>query len=300
MCISCSESLFPFNHIQEDHIFLDVLTEHSSTHVSATISKLNDYCFNPFELNESDKNWQLFDADPDIHYFSDSPFVTNMSPSNYYTEQTFTEKCKQLSINDKDFSLIHLNIRSLPKHLGHLETYLQNATHNFSVIGLSETWLNDMNVDLYKVDGYHHENNYRMHKVGGGVALCIKIGIEFAKREDLTVSNTLLESLFIEIPRSEFNAKKDILIGVMYRPPNTIINEFLVHLSEILSKIRCENKTTYIMGDFNINLLNADVHAPTSGFMETMFANSFFPLITKPTRVYKSSATLIDNIFLMT
>ena len=54
----------------------------------------------------------------------------------------------------------------------------------------------------------------------------------------------------------------------------------------------------YIMGDFNINLLDIDGHIPSSEFLETMYSSSFFPLITKPTRVTVAKSTLIDNIFI--
>ena len=51
------------------------------------------------------------------------------------------------------------------------------------------------------------------------------------------------------------------------------------------------------MGDFNVNLLNAERHTLTSEFCDTMFAYHHVPLITKPTRVTTDSVTLIDNIF---
>ena len=51
------------------------------------------------------------------------------------------------------------------------------------------------------------------------------------------------------------------------------------------------------MGDYNINLLNYDVHKNTAEFTDMMYANSFIPLVTRPTRITQSSATLIDNIF---
>ena len=51
------------------------------------------------------------------------------------------------------------------------------------------------------------------------------------------------------------------------------------------------------MGDFNINLLNSDSYHPTGKFLEIMYSNMLFPLITRPTRVTASSVTLIDNIF---
>ena len=51
------------------------------------------------------------------------------------------------------------------------------------------------------------------------------------------------------------------------------------------------------MGDYNFDLLKNDMHIPTSNFLELMYSCSFLPLIHKPTRVTKTTATLIDNIF---
>ena len=68
-------------------------------------------------------------------------------------------------------------------------------------------------------------------------------------------------------------------------------------MSNILDILNNENKLCYIMGDFNINLFNHEVHAPTCNFLNLMFLHSYIPLINKPTRVTNQSATLIDNIF---
>ena len=38
-------------------------------------------------------------------------------------------------------------------------------------------------------------------------------------------------------------------------------------------------------------------HLPTHDFLNLMYTHSYVPLITKATRIFKSSATLIDNIF---
>ena len=51
------------------------------------------------------------------------------------------------------------------------------------------------------------------------------------------------------------------------------------------------------MGYFNINLLNAETFNFTKEFLFTLQSYSFILTIDKPTRVYSSSATLIDNIF---
>ena len=91
--------------------------------------------------------------------------------------------------------------------------------------------------------------------------------------------------------------KKNSIIGVLYRPPNTDTSIFNQQLLNILSSLKTENKIVYLMGDFNINLLNIDKHLPSSIFLENLFSYNFYPLINKPTRVSKNSATLIDNIF---
>ena len=51
------------------------------------------------------------------------------------------------------------------------------------------------------------------------------------------------------------------------------------------------------MGDFNLNLLEFDIHAHVNGFLNLLASFSLMPLITKPTRVTEHSSTVIDNIF---
>ena len=50
------------------------------------------------------------------------------------------------------------------------------------------------------------------------------------------------------------------------------------------------------MGDFNIDLLKSEFCDFANKFTEQLFT-SFYPLITKPTRLTSHTATLIDNIF---
>ena len=42
--------------------------------------------------------------------------------------------------------------------------------------------------------------------------------------------------------------------------------------------------------------MNSDKHTPTQEFLDVMYAHSLFPYISKPTRVTKTSATIIDHI----
>lgn len=75
------------------------------------------------------------------------------------------------------------------------------------------------------------------------------------------------------------------------------LNGFSDKISELFSKVKHENKIKYLMGDFNINILDSDSNLHMVNFIETMYSYSMFPLIIKPARVTNTTATLIDNIF---
>ena len=249
----------------------------------------------PFELNE-DENLQINDADPDLQFYQ-SMCNKALNRCEYHLENSFNQNITKLNISSKSFSIIHTNIRSISKNLNNFDTYLNSLNHEFSVIGLSETWLKPDTVDIFGLDGYNSEHTYRPHRSGGGVSLFIKDYIEYTVRDDLCFNNDHIESIFIELEREIIGKRKNVITGVIYRPPGTDIRRFNEYLENILATIKCENKLPYLMGDWNINLLNIEHHAPSQEFFDIMMSNSLIPTITKPTRVTHRSATLIDNIF---
>ena len=113
----------------------------------------------------------------------------------------------------------------------------------------------------------------------------------------MTIFRYHCESLFIEIDKSVFGSGRDLLIAVIYRPPNTDVKLFIDVLKYVLEKVQLENKLLYLVGDYTINLLTVDSHSLTAEFNDTMYSSGLVPLITRPTRVTENSATLIDNIF---
>ena len=96
----------------------------------------------------------------------------------------------------------------------------------------------------------------------------------------------------------KINKIKSVIIGVLYRPntqPLADIDLFN-ETAEITSNLAKENKETYIMRDFNMDLLKFRTHEKTNDLLELMIVKGYLPLITKPTRVTDHSATLIDHI----
>ena len=73
------------------------------------------------------------------------------------------------------------------------------------------------------------------------------------------------------------------MIGVIYRP-NCKLRDFIFELEQLVSAISEENKTVFLMGDWNLNLMNHSCHQATGKFLDLMFSKMFFPLITRPTR----------------
>ena len=57
---------------------------------------------------------------------------------------------------------MHHNIRSLPANLNEFNIFLEEIKHDFSIIGMSETWLKD-NVDLYGIYGYDSHHNVQQY-----------------------------------------------------------------------------------------------------------------------------------------
>ena len=69
------------------------------------------------------------------------------------------------------------------------------------------------------------------------------------------------------------------------------------YLNKLLENISKEQKSVFLLGDFNVNLLNYNEHNQTNQFLDSLPSNSFIPLILQPTRITSHSNTLIDNIF---
>ena len=69
------------------------------------------------------------------------------------------------------------------------------------------------------------------------------------------------------------------------------------YLNKLLENISKEQKSIFLVGDFNVNLLNYSEHNPINEFLDSLASNSFIPLILSPTRISSCSNTLTDNIF---
>ena len=66
-----------------------------------------------------------------------------------------------------------------------------------------------------------------------------------------------IETVFVEISNSCLNVDKNVIVGVIYHPPGANVNLFNEKIELILQRIDTSNKQARLMGDYNLDLLNA-------------------------------------------
>ena len=205
------------------------------------------------------------------------------------------QELSTLSTSENDLSLFHMNVRSLSLHFDELISTLSTLKINFDIIGLSETWNsieNPVKTNV-QIPGYSYFP-YQSHSQNGGVVLYVKSGLSPTPRPDLSRDSTSFETVWVEV---ENRNGKNYLFCCAYRHPSSDLDSFSEYLQEILSNPAVSNKQVFILGDFNVNLLNYNSHTPTANYVNFLFSKQFLPYITHPSRVSENSSTLIDNIF---
>ena len=136
---------------------------------------------------------------------------------------------KRIPTSHGDLKILHHNIRGLNSKLAELQQVIQ-TTLAPNIILLSETWLKKHS-PVPHLPGYKLERSDRLSKKGGGVCIFISDHCRYKRRLDLEQENNeSLEACFIEV---ETTTSK-LVVGSMYRPPNTNPNEFVRKLEKII------------------------------------------------------------------
>ena len=217
-------------------------------------------------------------------------------PTNVNSVYRSIDEFNELNLNKQSsFGIMHLNIASLNKYLDDLHNFLCSVHLPFKIIGISEHKIYINKTLNNNLKGYTFIFN-NISSSHGGTGIFISEDLLYKRRNDLEIcKKDKFESVFAEIL---FPGKKNIICGCIYRHPSMSVNEFVDDfLSETLTKINSENKKCIFMGDFNIDLLRSNTNNATSYFLDTLNSFFFIPQIIQPTRLAKTSKTLIDNIF---
>ena len=154
-CTKCNQSIFPFNHFQDDEDFYSAIHDQLLNCSSVPFDTLvkNNLLFSPFDINSNDFDC-INDTDPDVHFYN-SQMNNCLSSCDYYLEDMFNTKISKMNIQSNNFSIMAANIRSMPKNLSKLECYLENLNHKFTIHGFTESWITNHSAGLYGIKGYN-------------------------------------------------------------------------------------------------------------------------------------------------
>ena len=165
------------------------------------------------------------------------------------SESKFNPSTPIQLLGDDKFSIGHLNIRSLSKHIQDVQA--DSFVQKLSVLCLSETHISRP-LDKYQIDGYVFLPKSSKH----GLAIYIKTGLSYH------VIPTEIELQILAISVSY--QTQDILILVLYKPPTDPIKQFLDRLSDKISTFESLYSNVILLGDFNMSPQNRDLEVFTT------------------------------------
>ena len=172
----------PFANPDED-CFQTLTYELVHGNINYNLESLINLSFKPF-ANTINQNFALTSGlDLDANFY-----LAYAGRSCYYFEDEFDEMFKKGNMTL--FSIVNIASKYtyLAHNLSHLTDYLHNINMQFSVIGITESWLND-SLHLVDIDGYALVHHYRSNKCGGGTGLYICNSIQLKVRDDLIIGN---------------------------------------------------------------------------------------------------------------
>lgn len=154
------------------------------------------------------------ELDPDEHFYKDLD-----KSCDYFTEEQFKENVDI----EGHLSVIHINSRSIWKNIDKIKQLLQPLC-KFSIIAVSETWLDNDKISEVQIEGYELFTVNRQGKRGGGVALYVDSALHcrYIDNKSIAMSN-IFECVTVEI---DFQTLKKLQVTCVYRTPGSSIDIF--------------------------------------------------------------------------
>jgi hypothetical protein len=198
------------------------------------MDRLMQLKFNPFDNSHTTIPIMLINYDNNM-----LPNIDNIT-CRYYLPNDVSRDIP--NSNNNLFSILNLNIRNIVNKFDSFKFLLESLKYSFSIISLTETWLDNENHTDFKLENFSFiSSSNRNNKKGGGVGMFISDNLNFKLRPDLNFNEGIIESLFVEIITT---VGKNIVVGTIYRPPKGKFEIFETNLRKILTKIDKSKKIT--------------------------------------------------------
>jgi len=162
------------------------------------------------------------------------------------------------------------------------------------ITAVSETKIDKKQTPFFqtKIYGYNFVHADSDQKAGG-VGIYMKDNLQFQRRSDICNDLKDADSLWIE---TNIGGRQCVL-GVIYRHPKYDCKGFTDDVSAILHYLSDKRLPYIICGDININRLQHTSSSSVNKYIEIYESYNCQQIITRPTRVTATSASLIDHFY---
>ena len=239
----------------------------------------------------------------------DSDDIGRLRLNDIFSNQNIDEISNYIDINSYNTSfpdnngsslnVIHFNIRNLLRNKDELEAVLSMMKRTPDVICLSETWLDNSEDLMVKIEGFVTYNVIR-ESPRGGVSILVRDNLKSNLIPKFSYIDSELEICTVTITLCD----TDYTVASIYRPhfKHVRIKEFKKVLEPILNDRLFKKSKTILLGDFNINLLEHHTHPDTNLFLSFMQNYFYLPVITRATRfpegLQRATPSLLDHIYM--
>ena len=231
--------------------------------------------------------------DPDNNFFNEiHSSISQLQQSQYFTIEQYNTH-----FQNSQLFILSLNIRSFNANIESFYAVLQSLNKTPDIIILTETWINDDNIERSEIEGYHSFHTLRQGGGrGGGVSIFCRYYINVEHIHQCSVATNTIESCVVRIESAQY---KLLILGI-YRPHSDSVHNFTEQLERMLLENTDPSEKSVLLGDFNINLLEEN-NAAIEDFQTMLQALHFLPTITKPTRMpsptLQGNPSLLDHIW---
>ena len=290
-CISCCEKIIPGFHAYKYELYgIDscknntIYNPYSSSHFATQIGNILD------EEEGSNTMWRE---------------ISELLTSCKYKQMKDVKTDFESEIN-----IFSLNIRHLHDKIGKLRDNIDHY-QKFDMLCFNECNLKldqlPHGIPDIELDGFHEpilQPPIRSSGRGGGLAIyvnkriCEESDIDSEFNPNTEPDNFNGEFQFIKIKNFK-GSNRTVIFGNVYRSPSRNAEKFNALFENVLQKLdrHTKNKLLYLVGDFNQDLIKYDTDANSQNLIDMCTSHGLVQLISRPTRITDSSATLIDHVY---
>ena len=149
------------------------------------------------------------ELDPDVNFFQ-----IILSLDRKYSNIDDTKTFVNNKISSNSFSVLHTNIKSMPKNFERFQEFFKTLKFNFNAVCLSETWCDSLDSTKNsncRLHGYKSFYQTRDGRKGGGLCIFLLNTLSYKIRSDLNMNSDAFKCLCLEISTKK---SKNIILSL--------------------------------------------------------------------------------------